>query len=118
MPLTNASTLSPSEKGRSSTIGVVSRSTILAAGSSGSRSRPGSPWMPMPISISSSPSSKLGVPAPGVMHGVSAMPMLRTCPLTRWQSSVTSASDLPCAAAAPQIFSASTVPPTPRRPAV
>src|SRR6476659_7388199 len=41
MPLTNASTLSPSEKGRSSTIGVVSRSTIFAAGSSGSRSRAG-----------------------------------------------------------------------------
>ena len=52
------------------------------------------------------------------MHGVSAMPMLRPWPLTLRHSSATSASDLPSSAAAPQIFSAITVMPTPRRPAV
>ena len=72
----------------------------------------------MPISISSSGRSKLGSPEPGVMQGVSAMPMLRASPLTRRHSSATSASERPWAAAAPQIFSASTVAPTPRRPAV
>ena len=72
----------------------------------------------MPISISSSPSSKLGSPEPGVTHGVSAMPMVRPWPLTFRHTSVTSASDLPSSAAAPQIFSAITVMPTPRRPAV
>ena len=72
----------------------------------------------MPISISSSASSKVGSPAPGVMHDVSAMPIERPSSLTRRQSSATSASDWPSSAAAPQIFSASTVTPTPRRPAV
>ena len=72
----------------------------------------------MPISISSSPSVKFGSPAAGVMHGVSAMPMLRPWSLTRRQMSATSWRDLPSSAAAPQIFSASTVTPTPRRPAV
>ena len=37
----------------------------------------------MPISISSSPSSKVGVPAAGTMHDVSAMPMLRPSAFTR-----------------------------------
>ena len=72
----------------------------------------------MPISTSSSPSSKLGSPDPGVMHGVRAMPIERPLALTRRPSSATSASDLPSSAAAPQIFSTSTVTPTPRRPAV
>ena len=72
----------------------------------------------MPISISSSASSKLGVPAEGVMQGVSAMPIERPCPLTLRQSSATCASGWPSSAAAPQIFSAITVMPTPRRPAV
>ena len=52
------------------------------------------------------------------MHGVSAMPMLREFALTLRQSSATSASERCSSAAAPQIFSASTVAPTPRRPAV
>ena len=52
------------------------------------------------------------------MQAVSAMPMVRPWPLTRRQISATSASDLPSSAAAPQIFSAITVMPTPRRPAV
>ena len=54
MPLTNASTRSPELNGRSSRIGVIRRSAICEAGPIFSRKRPGSPWMPMPISISSS----------------------------------------------------------------
>jgi len=70
------------------------------------------------ISISSSPSSKLGSPELGVMHGVSATPMLRPPALTRRAISATSASGRRSSAAAPAIFSAITVMPTPRRPAV
>ena len=83
MPLTNSNVRSPAPNGRSSSTGASSRSTIASAGSSGSRSRPGSPWMPMPISISSAPSSNVGLPACGTVHGVSAIPMLRTLALTR-----------------------------------
>ena len=72
----------------------------------------------MPISISSSPSSKVGVPAAGTMHEVSAMPMLRPSAFTLAHSPATSASGRPASAAAPTIFSARTVTPTPRRPAV
>ena len=72
----------------------------------------------MPISISISPSSKVGLPAAGTVHEVSAIPMLRPLAFTLRHRSATSASDLRCSAAAPQIFSASTVVPTPRRPAV
>ena len=46
------------------------------------------------------------------------MPMLRPCAFTFLQRSRTAARSAPASAAAPQIFSASTVVPTPRRPAV
>ena len=82
------------------------------------RVRPGSPWIPMPISISSSPSSKVGLPACGTVQLVRAMPIERTLSWTFWQSAVTVARSAPASAAAPTIFSARTVPPTPRRPAV
>ena len=72
----------------------------------------------MPISISSSPSSKVGLPAAGTVQLVSAMPIERTLSWTFWHSAVTVARSAPASAAAPTIFSASTVPPTPRRPAV
>ena len=49
---------------------------------------------------------------------VNATPMLRPCSLTRRPNAATRASGWPSSAAAPQIFSASTVVPTPRRPAV
>src|SRR5580658_1644867 len=114
MLLTKARTRSPELNGRSSTIGVASSDTTSRAGATVLRSRPGSPWMPMPISISDGPSSKVGLPAAGTVHEVSAMPMLRALALTLRHSSATSASDRPCSAAAPQIFSASTVAPTPR----
>ena len=91
---------------------------MSAAVPSGSRWRPGSPWMPMPISISVSPSSKVGLPAAGTVHDVSAMPMLRPHPFTLRPIAATVARSAPSSAAAPQIFSTRTVTPTPRRPAV
>ena len=63
IPLTNRSTLSPAAKGMSSRMGPRRRSTMASAGSSLMRARPGSPWMPIPISISSSASVKLPSPA-------------------------------------------------------
>ena len=57
--------------------------TISSAGASLIRSRPGSPWMPTPISISSSARVKDGSPECGTVHGVRAMPMVRTWALTR-----------------------------------
>lgn len=47
---------------------------VSAAVISFRRSRPGSPWMPMPSSISSSPSVKLGLPLEGVVQEVRATP--------------------------------------------
>ena len=72
----------------------------------------------MPISISSGPSSKVGVPAAGTMHGVSAMPKLRLAWLARRPIAATSSRSAPVAASAPETFSTTTVPPVPRRPAV
>ena len=72
----------------------------------------------MPISTSLSPSSKLGSPEPGVMQGVSAIPIERPLAFTRRPSSATSARERRSSAAPPQIFSTRTVTPTPRRPAV
>ncbi len=71
-------------------IGVISRSAICEAGPIFSRKRPGSPWIPIPISTSSSASSKLGEPLAGVMQGVSAIPIERPLALTRRPSSATS----------------------------
>ena len=72
----------------------------------------------MPSSISSSPSSNVGLPAAGTVHDVSATPMLRPCALTVRAISATAASGRPSSAAAPAIFSSRTVTPTPRLPAV
>ena len=72
----------------------------------------------MPISISSSGRSNVGRPAAGTTQEVSAMPMLRPLPFTRFATSATSARLRPSSAAAPASFSTSTVTPTPRRPAV
>ena len=46
------------------------------------RFRPGSPWMPTPISISSSPMAKVGVPAAGTVQLESATPIDRVAALT------------------------------------
>ena len=72
----------------------------------------------MPTSISSSGRSKVGLPAAGTVHEVSARPMLRPAALTLRATSATSARLRPSSAAAPAIFSTSTVTPTPRRPTV
>ena len=113
-----ASTRSPCSKGRSSRMGAASISTISWAGASAVRVRPGSPWMPMPISISSSASSNDGEPTCGTVHDVSAKPIDRTEAITRPASATHAARSSPRSAAAPTLFSSSTVPPTPRRPAV
>src|SRR5262249_38719395 len=68
--------------------------------------------------ISSSPSSKPGLPAAGAVHAVSATAKLRDALLTRRPASATAARSPPCSASAPEIFSTSTVAPVPRRPAV
>ena len=73
--------------------------------------------MPTPTSISSSGRSKVGLPAAGTVQLLSAIP-IAAWPLTRWASSRTATRSLPSSAAAPTIFSSSTVTPTPRRPAV
>ena len=117
-PLTKASTSSPSWKGRSPTMASAMDSTISRASFILRRLRPGSPWMPMPSSNSSSPRSKVGLPAAGTAQLVRAMPMLRTWALTFSQTALTSSRGAPSSARAPTIFSMSTVPPTPRRPAV
>jgi dihydroxyacetone kinase len=65
MPLTNARTESPLASPRSDTIGETSHSAISSIEASFSRRRPGSPWIPIPTSTSSSPSSNVGVPAAG-----------------------------------------------------
>src|SRR5580693_1299913 len=77
-----SATLSPDWNGRSLTTASSSSSTISLALASFSRRRPGSPWMPTPISISSSPSSNSGEPLAGGVHEVSAMPMVRVTELT------------------------------------
>ena len=60
----------------------------------------------------------MGRPAWGTVHGVSAMPIERTDSFARVASASTCASVPPSSASAPISFSISTVPPTPRRPAV
>ncbi len=93
-------------------------STSSDAGPILRRTRPGSPWIPMPSSISSSPSSKVGVPAEGVVHDVSAMPndLLRSLALRA--TAATAARSPPDSARAPPTFSTTGVAPVPRRPAV
>ena len=59
------------------------------------RRRPGSPWMPTPISISSSPSVKVGLPAAGTVQLVSATPIERVRPLTRSPSAFSAARSPP-----------------------
>jgi hypothetical protein len=58
------------------------------------------------------------LPAEGGVHDDSAMPNERERSTTRRATAATAATSSPRSAAAPAIFSASTVAPTPRRPAV
>ena len=72
----------------------------------------------MPSSISESSSSNVGLPAAGVMHGLSATPNDRDRSFTSRAMAATAARSAPSSASAPAIFSTNTVAPTPRRPAV
>ena len=74
--------------------------------------------MPTPISISSSASVKVGVPAAGTVQLVSATPIEPVAALTRSPRALQAARSAPASAAAPTIFSTSMVPATPRRPVV
>ncbi len=83
-----------------------------------SRRRPGSPWMPTPISISSSPISKSGEPFAGGVHEVSATPIERVTEFTRSPRATSSSSSAPFAEAAPSALITKKLPATPRRPTV
>src|SRR5438552_3425923 len=72
----------------------------------------------MPSSTWPSGRSKIALPEAGGTHEESATPNERDRSFTRFTMSVTFARSAPLSAAAPAIFSASTVAPTPRRPAV
>ena len=75
-------------------------STISLAGTIFVRWRPGSPWIPMPTSISSSPISKSGVPRTGGVHELSAMPIVRTLAMTFSPTRTHSSSEPPLSAGA------------------
>ena len=68
MPFTKARTESPRFRPRSETIGDTSHSAMASTDASFSRRLPGSPWMPIPTSISPGGRSKIGWPAAGGMH--------------------------------------------------
>ena len=93
-------------------------STISVAGTSFVRCRPGSPWIPMPTSISSSAISKSGVPRVGGVQEVSAIPIVRTFAMTFLPSVTSSSSSAPFSAAAPTALMTKKLPATPRRPTV
>ena len=88
---------------------------MASSGSIFSRRMPGSPWMPTPISISSSARVKPGLPAAGTVQGAMATPMVRTLSMTFSATRLTSARGLPASAAAPAHLCTKTVPATPRR---
>src|SRR5215469_16374213 len=100
-PFTMSATLSPEANGRSLTTASSSSSTIAFALASFSRRRPGSPWMPTPISISSSPSSNSGEPLAGGVHEVSAIPIVLVTELTLLPIRSSSSSGAPFSDAAP-----------------
>src|SRR6266568_1547178 len=70
--------------------------------------------MPMPISISDSARSKVGLPTAGTTHELSATPKDRERSLTSRATSATLSRPAPSSASAPAIFSTKTVAPAPR----
>ena len=74
---------------------------IPSAPSSGPRLTPGSPWMPMPISISSSARVNVGSLAAGRIVGDMPTPIVRVLALVAFATVATSSSDPPASAAAP-----------------
>ena len=111
-------TSSPDANGRSGTIASSSRSTISFALTILVRSRPGSPWMPMPTSISSSAISNSGVPRTGGVQDESAMPIVRTLAMTFSPTATHSSSAPPWSAFAAAALITKKLPATPRRPTV
>ena len=79
---------------------------------------PGSPWIPIPISTSSSASSKLGFPAAGTVQGAIAIPMERTFAITFSATAFTSAKLPPFSAHAPAHLCTKIVPAIPLLPVV
>ena len=77
---------------------------------------PGSPWMPIPISTSSSGSSKLGFPAEGTVQGARAIPMLLTLAITFSATAFTWAKSFPSSAHAPAHLCTKIVPAMPLLP--
>ena len=116
-PLTSSRHCAPGDGARSVKIAAIISAAMSLADASFTRRLPGSPWMPTPISISSSASEKLGLPAAGIVQESSATPIERVCALTALPSSASRSRLMPCSAAAPTIFSTTSVPATPRRPA-
>src|SRR4028119_467247 len=100
MPFTITATSEPEKSTESPRILSSIWSTMLSAGSIFLRSMPGSPWMPTPISISSSAMSKMGSPLSGGVQLVSAIPIERTFPLTLSAGSLMPARYRPSSAAA------------------
>ncbi|SKJ46417.1 Uncharacterised protein [Mycobacteroides abscessus subsp. bolletii] len=115
-PLTTTITSSPDRTCAAGRMRASSAATISAAGATGARSTPRSPWIPTPISISPVGRLNDGTGAPGTVHGDSATAMLRADAATRRPSAATAASWSPRSAAAPHSFSTTTVAAVPRRP--
>ena len=92
VPLTSTTTRSPEPRTRGRrTPCRRSSSTSSSAGRSDSRRTPGSPWMPSPISISSSPSSKPGSPRRAPWPGRARAPIVPTASAAARATAVTSA---------------------------
>ena len=90
-------------------------SAIRSAGSSSPLRTPGSPWIPIPISISPSGRSKVGCPAAGSTQDERATPMERNPAAAALVVATTSASDAPSSARAPATLYSKAMPAIPRR---
>ena len=111
-------TSSPFAKFMSAKILSIKWVTISSAVFNSSLCVPGSPWMPIPISISFSSKVKFGLPAAGTVHGVSAIPILLTLFITFSATALTSSSVAPVSALAPANLWTNIVPAIPLLPIV
>ena len=114
-PDTSTATSSPRPNGRSSTIRSTIIAAISAAGRVGSTAMPGSPWWPMPTSISPSLMVKFGLPAAGIVQADRPMPMERVWSMAFCAAAITSSRLAPSSARAPPAFHIMISPATPRR---
>ena len=74
---------------------------------------PGSPWIPIPISISSAPISNVGLAACGNIVGVNAMPIVLIFSLVFNAILFTSSKSAPVSAIAPVVLNTYNIPVTP-----